>query len=454
MKLIFNFKIFICLLYFPTILLSQSDSAIYRNILIASNLENLSEPCIRQSTKNPLEYVVGCNLDFAFHSIDGGEKWDYDTLGCEKYTWGDPCIVSNTKGDFFFFHLQKGDNKTQESRLEKIVCQKYHPLRNDWIPVSYIVCDSPKSMDKEWACIDTFTNSPYKNRIYVSWTLMDKFESEKRKDSSNIYFTYSDNEGKEWANHVKISQLPGNCEDKNGTTSGANICIGLHNSVYLTWANRKKIYFDRSFDGGKTWLDKDIEVAKQPKGWYYEISGLSRAIGFPTMSCDVSQGKYRGNIYISWSDQRNGKTDTDIFLVASKDSGNTWSEPIKVNDDSLAIHNFMSSMTTDPITGYIYVIFYDRRRYKNNDLTDVYLAISKDGGKTFVNIKINKNPFMPVTKGFLGDYISITAKNGIVRPAWMQMNILGKTYLYTAIINDGGEAGLQWQLEKRKHKRI
>jgi hypothetical protein len=452
MKLISNLIIFILLLNVPSILISQNDSTIYRNVLIASNLESLSEPSISQSAKNPIEYVVGCNLDAAFHSVDGGINWDYDTLGCEKYNWGDPCIVSNTKGDFFFFHLQKADNANEESRLEKIVCQKYNPLRNDWIPIGYIACDSPKSMDKEWACVDTFANSPYKNRIYLGWTLMDEFESNKRKDSSNIYFSYSDNGGKDWAKSVKISQLPGNCEDKNSTTSGTNIYVGLNGTLYLTWANRKKIYFDRSFDGGKTWLAKDVEVAKEPNGWYYEVPGLSRAIGFPTMSCDVSQSAYRGNLYISWSDQRNGKTDTDVFLVVSKDSGSTWTKPIKVNDDGLEIHNFMSSMTTDPATGYIYVVFYDRRRYKNNNLTDVYLAISKDGGNSFENIKINRHPFMPVTKGFLGDYISITAKNGIVRPAWMQMNVLGKTYLYTAIIDDGGAAGLQKKLELKKEK--
>lgn len=441
-------KVFIFLLYTPSLLISQNDTAIYRNVLIASNLENLSEPCIAYNVKNPSEFVVGCNLDAAFHSTNKGEKWEYDTLGCEKYTWGDPCLASNSKGDLFYFHLQKDNYTFEESRLGKIVCQKFNANRNDWIPLSYVSCDSPKSVDKEWVCIDTFSGSPFKNRIYLGWTLMDKLESERAKDSSNIYLCFSDDDGKTWSHPFKISQLAGNCEDKNGTASGTNICVGLNGTLYVTWANRKKIFLDRSFDGGKTWMIKDVMVAKEPGGWYYNISGLPRAIGFPTMSYDVSKGKYRGNLYISWSDQRNGKDNTDVFLVTSKDSGITWTKPLKVNNDGLKIHNFMSSMTTDPVTGYIYIVFYDRRRYKNNDLTDVYLAISKDGGQSFVNTRINKNPFTPVNKGFLGDYISITAHNGIIRPVWIQMNILGKTYLYTAIIDDGGEEAFQKETEK------
>lgn len=450
MNLILKIKIFIFLLYIPSLLFSQSDTSLYHNILVASNLEHLSEPCITQNPTNSNEYAVGANLDAAFISIDGGKTWEYDTLGCEKYTWGDPCLVSNTKGDFFFFHLQKQNYSAEESRLEKIICQKYNKKRSDWIPISAVSCDTPKSVDKEWACIDTFAKSPYKNRIYLGWTLMDELESEKAKDSSNIYLAHSDDDGKTWSHAFKISQLAGNCEDKNGTTSGTNICVGLNGALYVTWANRKKIFFDRSFDGGRSWLIKDVEVANEPGGWYYNVPGLTRAIGFPTMSCDVSNGAYRGNIYVSWSDQRNGKKNTDVFLVSSKDSGQTWTKPIKVNTDNGKAHNFMSSMTTDAVTGYIYVVFYDRRRYQNVALTDVYLAISKDGGKTFVNTKINKYPFTPVDLGFLGDYISITARNGIVRPVWTQMNIQGKTYLYTAIINDGGEAAILREQERAK----
>jgi len=71
-------------------------------------------------------------------------------------------------------------------------------------------------------------------------------------------------------------------------------------------------------------------------------------------------------------------------------------------------------MDVDPITGYIYIVFYDRR----NDLhdkneTEVYLAYSKDGGENFTNLKISESPFTPQLGVFFGDYNDISAYNGV-----------------------------------------
>jgi hypothetical protein len=78
-------------------------------------------------------------------------------------------------------------------------------------------------------------------------------------------------------------------------------------------------------------------------------------------------------------------------------------------------------MTVDQITGYIYVIFYDRRNYTDNN-TDVYLAMSKDGGNTFKNIKISESPFNPNSSVFFGDYTNISAYNNVIRPIWTRLD--------------------------------
>jgi hypothetical protein len=92
-------------------------------------------------------------------------------------------------------------------------------------------------------------------------------------------------------------------------------------------------------------------------------------------------------------------------------------------------------MSIDQTTGYIYVAFYDRSNYSaNSDSTDVYLAFSKDGGNTFQNFKINSSSFVPNSNSFFGDYINISAHNGVVRPIWTRMDN-GNTSIYTAIID-------------------
>jgi len=90
-------------------------------------------------------------------------------------------------------------------------------------------------------------------------------------------------------------------------------------------------------------------------------------------------------------------------------------------------------MDIDMSNGYLYFVFYDRRNY-NNEPTDVYLAISKDGGNTFENYKISESPFLPSSSIFFGDYTNISVRNGIVRPIWTRLH-MGQLSIWTAIIN-------------------
>jgi hypothetical protein len=209
--------------------------------------------------------------------------------------------------------------------------------------------------------------------------------------------------------------------------------VGPNGEVYVAWAGPLGIMFDRSLDAGSTWLDNDIFVSDQPGGWDYSVPGIMRANGLPVTCCDISNGPNRGTIYINWTDHRNGNTDTDVWLAKSTDGGNTWSAPKRVNDDSSSRRQFFTWMCVDQATGYLYFVFYDRRNYSDNR-TDVYMAVSKDGGETFINFRISESPFDPYSSIFFGDYTNITAYNNVVRPIWVRLDgaDLG---IYTAIID-------------------
>ena len=99
--------------------------------------------------------------------------------------------------------------------------------------------------------------------------------------------------------------------------------------------------------------------------------------------------------------------DPDVFIAKSVDGGDTWSAPIRVNNDPPGKENFMSFMTVDQSNGNIYIIFYDRRSY-DSDSTDVYLARSIDGGDSFTNYKISESPFLPQSDVFFGDYTGVS----------------------------------------------
>jgi len=122
-----------------------------------------------------------------------------------------------------------------------------------------------------------------------------------------------------------------------------------------------------------------------------------------------------------------------VWLSKSTDGGLTWSEAARVNDDAPGKHQFFTWMAIDQTTGYLYFIFYDRRNY-NTALTDVYMAVSKDGGATFINRKISESPFLPNNGIFFGDYTNITAHNGIVRPIWTRLHD-GNLSIWTHLTN-------------------
>mgnify|MGYP000152932990 CR=1 FL=1 len=83
-------------------------------------------------------------------------------------------------------------------------------------------------------------------------------------------------------------------------------------SLTIFIASSSSIVFDKSIDGGNTWLDEDIFINSQPGGWNYNIPGIYRANGLPITCCDISNSPNRGTIYVNWTDQRNGEDDTDV----------------------------------------------------------------------------------------------------------------------------------------------
>lgn len=406
----------------------------YKNILIAEGkgFNSPEEPSIAINPKNQQQLVVGTNIRNVFHSGDGGHTWLKDTLSSKEHgVYGDPCIVSDTNGVFYFFHLSDPEHKGWSSShlLDRMVCQRSTDAGKTWSEGVAIGMNRPRQQDKEWCVVDQNTNA-----LYLTWTQFDKYESKNPEDSSRILFSSSFDGGNSWSAPVRINQFSGNCADSDSTVEGAVPAVGINGEIYVAWAFDEKIYFDKSIDKGKTWFQKDIVASEQPGGWDYNISGIYRCNGMPVTVCDNSRGPYRGTIYINFSDQRNGKDNTDVWIVKSTDGGETWSTPVNVSNDTTQHQQFLSWLTVDKSTGYVYVIFYDRRNYKD-ETTDVFLAVSTDGGQTFTNEKINEKPFKPNSFLFLGDYLNISAVNGIVRPVWVSSEGF-TTMVWTAIIGE------------------
>lgn len=413
-------------------LLSAQDAPVFKNVMIDIQDGKSYPPCepsIVINPKNTNEIMGAAILDKVYRSKDGGNTWTISKLTSSMGVFGDPCLVTNSKGHYYYFHLSNpsGLGWADESLLDRIVCQRSKNGKK-WSDGAGIGLNGSKDQDKEWA-----VTNPETHEIYVTWTQFDSYDSKQEGDSTVILFAKADKKAKEFSEPVRISNIAGDCLDDDETTEGAVPAVGPNGEIYVAWAVNETIYFDRSLDNGETWLTKDIEAASIIGGWAQKIPGIQRCNGMPVLKCDLSGGEHHGRIYINWTDQRNGESDTDVWLTYSDDQGNNWAEPIKVNQDSSQTHQFFTWLDIDRATGNLYAVYYDRRDHAGNE-TEVYLSASRNGGEEWFDYKVSNAPFTPNPSVFFGDYNNLSAHDGIIRPIWTRYSEK-KLSVWTALIN-------------------
>lgn len=402
----------------------------FKNIKLDEQTLNdyICEPSIAINPRSPNNIVAASVLNNIYFTKDGGTTWQKKKLESSMGVYGDPALIADQHGNFYYFHLSdptggKGGYETE--KLDRIVVQYSSDGGETWDDGAPIGFNHPKDQDKEWPAIDP------KGNLYVTWTQFDKYGDTDPDCFSNIMLSMS-RTGKKWSEPIQLSQIPGNCVDDDNTAEGAVPAATADGKIFVAWANQGKIFLDRSFDGGRMWLTNDIAVADQPGGWDLKIPGHDRCNGMPILMTDKSKGPYRGCLYLVWADQRNGENDTDIWFIRSNNYGDNWSTPLRVNKNTPGKHQYLPWMTVDAVSGYIYILYYDRSNY--DDLqTDVYLAYSVNSGLSFKNVKISETPFIPSDSTFFGDYLNISAHKGIIAPIWARMDN-GKTSVWTAII--------------------
>ena len=405
-------------------LLLISSQAFAQNVLI-SKVNDPKEACIKINPKKPNQLIAGSVMNGFHISNDTGRTWSSMKMESDYNVWGDPVVDIDANGKFYYFHLsypKKG------YYIDRIVLQTSENEGKTWTDGKGIGYYPPKQQDKHWCFIN-----PTNNEIYLSWTQFDKYGSKKSKDESNILFSKSINSGKDWTPPVKVNNTAGDCLDNDKTVEGAMTEVGNDGKIYCCWAGRKGIYFNQSNNRGASWSKKEHVIEKLKGGWSLNIPGLDRANGFPILKVDRSNSIFNNTIYVAFADQRNGKRNTDIFFIKSKDGGKTWSKAIRVNQDDSKRHQYGMWFDIDPKTGVLYFMYYDRR-YTQGNATDVFLAYSKDGGQTFKERKISETSFTPDSKKFFGDYNGLSVEDGIIRPIWTRYDN-GEFSIWTTLLS-------------------
>ncbi len=372
-----------------------------------------------------------------FVSMDGGKTWETVMVSNpDKRTQGDDVVLFHRDGTCVhaFITFKGLWEKFPEQAASGIALVRSQDGGQTWgdqvVVVDHLNSKSPME-DKPWLVFDRNPQSPNYDNLYCSWTRFDNYGSDDPEDTSQIMFARSRDAGKSFEPVIRISDQGGDCVDDDNTVEGAVPCVDVDGNVYVVWAGPRGIEMDKSSDGGKT-FGTDRVIMDMPGGWSSDVEGIGRHNGMPVTGVDHSQGPYRNSIYVNWIDERN--KDKDVFVAYSRDQGETWSDPVRVNDDDSQRDQFFTWMAVDPVDGSINIAFYDRRDTENTG-TRLTLCRSIDGGQTFQNLPVDFPEFNTKTGLFFGDYIGIDARGGRVVIAFMNFATESKLEISNAVFD-------------------
>ncbi len=417
-----------------------SDASFKRPVepSIAINPRNTDEMVAAAIRFGDMEAGEPRVVNVRYHTADGGKTWRIvPELNPEARVQGDDVVAYNAEGVAYHSYIAFRGLKTDLRKANGIWVTYSGESAEAWQgPVKVIDHDNTHRPyeDKPWIVTDNSKSSPHYGNVYIAWTRFDTYFGATPADSSQIYFSRSTDGGKSFVPPYRISDTGGDCLDDDYTVEGAVPAAGPDGTVYIAWSGPRGLMFKKSLDGGQSFTREKV-LTELVGGWKIDIPGIMRCNGFPVTETDISEGPFRGSVYINWIDQRFG--DPDVFVMYSRDGGENWSKPVRVNDDALFNDKaqFFTWMSVDPVDGAINVAFYDRRN-SDDTTTEVYLARSVDGGKHFKNFRLSKiKPFQCNAEVFFGDYLNVDAVGGRVAIIFPVFTSAEQTAIQTAVID-------------------
>jgi len=371
---------------------------------------------------DPLNYEFYTGV---FESYDGGLSWtELQPAGVEVYSLtSDPVTTFDHAGNGYFTLLTR--SPTGLDMLKK-------PAGGSWL--SPVIVDRTTYTDKQWIAADQDPQgiSPYTGNLYMSWTSFGG-------PVTGIVFSRSTDGNQTWSSPMAIS---------GGDVQGSVPAVAPDGTVYVVFG--RAIFYGgtgtlevaKSVNGGASFGSPQVAASISvipytlPNSWFRTPASLP---AFAVSPVD-------GNLYVAWSDYRNG--DADIYFTSSTNGGTTWDPAVRLNDDPIGngVDQFQPQVSVAP-NGRVAVMWFDRRLEcpslpwippdhvgDANFCIDTFMTRSFDEGASWVaNIRASAQTWdwtlnLPLDgggNGFIGDYQGIASNNQYDFPFWNATANLG-----------------------------
>jgi hypothetical protein len=145
-------------------------------------------------------------------------------------------------------------------------------------------------------------------------------------------------------------------------------------------------------------------------------------LGQTGVACDHSGGSGHGNVYVLSSVDPPGADPLDVYFVRSTDRGESWSAPVRINDDpGTAAWQWFGTMSASP-DGRIDAVWLDTRDNPGSFSSSLYYAYSPDNGQSWSQNERLSDAFNPhlgwPQQNKMGDYFDMISDESGASLAW------------------------------------